>query len=218
MGGFDAAGRRRGVLRRRTAALVPGRQHRPARPRTRGGTGSPGSRTTTSSPASEPSPRSEPRGPRGLASAAWTPRPAVEPGDIDPDLDRPGWDIALAVSAGGAVGGLARLGLNTLLPRSGAGFPWATCIENVAGCLLIGVLMAYVLDVWPPSRYRRPFLGTGVLGGFTTFSAYTSDTRALLQAGHAATALVYLAISLLLGLAAVVAGLRLVRSMHRATA
>jgi CrcB protein len=138
----------------------------------------------------------------------------IEQGDIDPDLDRPRWGIALAVSAGGAVGGLARLGLNTLLPRSGAGFPWATCVENVTGCLLIGVLMAFVVDVWPPNRYRRPFLGTGVLGGFTTFSAYTSDTRALLQAGHAATALAYLAVSLLLGLAGVVVGLRLVRTLR----
>ena len=50
----------------------------------------------------------------------------VEPEDIDPDLDRPRWDFALVVAAGGALGGLARLGLNTLLPRTGSGFPWAT--------------------------------------------------------------------------------------------
>ena len=116
----------------------------------------------------------------------------IEPDDIDPDLDSPRWDIALVVSAGGAIGGLSRLGLCTLLPRSGAGFPWATCVENVVGCLLIGVLMAYVLDVWAPNRYRRPFLGTGILGGFTT----------------------YLALSLLLGLAAVVAGRWLVHTLR----
>jgi CrcB protein len=109
------------------------------------------------------------------------------------------------VALGGALGGGARYALNQALPR-GDGFPWATFTENVTGCFLLAVLMVVLLEVLPPMRYARPFLGVGVLGGFTTFSTYTADTRALLASGQAGIALAYLLGSVMAGLVAVVFG------------
>lgn len=117
------------------------------------------------------------------------------------------WDVLAVIAAGGAVGSLARWGLGRAFAVPPGRFPWATFVTNVSGCLLIGALMVFVLDVWPPSRYRRPFLGVGVLGGFTTFSTYLLDTHGLLAARHPGTALTYLVGSLVAGLAAVWLGI-----------
>jgi CrcB protein len=136
----------------------------------------------------------------------------VDPFDAAPARDRV-WDIALAVACGGALGGAARYALNTGLPSSPEQFPAATFIENVTGCLVLSALMVYLLEVWRPSRYLRPFLGVGVLGGFTTFSAYTSQTRVLLQEGEVPTAFLYLFGSVAAGLAAVWLGATLARAV-----
>lgn len=127
---------------------------------------------------------------------------------VDPDLPAPDsvgafirrsrrvrprrWDIVLVVGAGGALGAAARWWLNELWPTAPGSFPWSTFVENVSGSLVLGALMVFLLEVWRPLRYARPFLGVGVLGGFTTFSTYTSDTGALLRDGHQPMALVYL--------------------------
>jgi len=121
------------------------------------------------------------------------------------------WDILAVIAIGGALGSLARWTLSRLLPHPADAFPWATFDTNVSGCLLLGVLMVFVLDVLPPSRYLRPFLGVGVLGGFTTFSTYMLDARGLLVAGRTATAGAYLFGSLFAGLVAVWAGVTLAR-------
>jgi CrcB protein len=120
-------------------------------------------------------------------------------------------DVAAVVAAGGALGGLARWALNEIVPAAGGGFPWSTLVENVSGSFLLGALMVFLLDVWPPGRYLRPFLGVGVLGGFTTFSTYTSETRALLLDGQVVLAVVYLLGTVVAGLAAAWAGLVLAR-------
>ncbi len=92
-------------------------------------------------------------------------------------------------------------------------FPWATLAANVTGCLLLGVLMVLLLDVWRPGRYLRPFLAVGVLGGFTTFSAYTAETLALLQEGRVPVALAYVFGSVLSGLLATWAGIAVTGSL-----
>jgi CrcB protein len=120
--------------------------------------------------------------------------------------------VLAVISAGGGVGSLARWGLTLVWPASTIGFPVATAVANVIGCLAIGVLMVFVLDILPPSRYTRPFLGVGVLGGFTTFSSAMLDTRAQLVARHQAQACGYLFGSLLAGLMAVWLGMALARS------
>lgn len=127
---------------------------------------------------------------------------------VDPDLAgvaypvasrrRPGraqqrrWDVAVVIALGGSLGAAARWMLNETWPTPPGGFPWSTFVENVSGSLVLGALMVLLLDVWRPRRYARPFLAVGVLGGYTTFSAYAADTGALLRAGHSALALVYL--------------------------
>jgi fluoride exporter len=121
------------------------------------------------------------------------------------------WDILLVIAAGGALGSLARWGLGEALSTERGGFPWGTFIENVSGGFALGVLMVFVIDVWPPSRYVRPFLGVGVLGGFTTFSTYLLDTRALVVAERAPLAAVYLFGTLATGIAAVWLGIAVAR-------
>jgi CrcB protein len=113
------------------------------------------------------------------------------------------WDILLVVAAGGALGSIARWGVGRALPWSADRFPAATLLENVSGGLALGILMVLLLDVWPPSRYARPFLGVGVLGGYTTFSTYALESRDLLAGGRPGLAMTYLGVSLLGGLAAV---------------
>ena len=75
-----------------------------------------------------------------------------------------------AVSAGGVLGALARLGITTAWPPPPGGFPWSTWLVNVSGCFLIGVLLTLIARFRPEQRLLRPFLGVGVLGGYTTFS------------------------------------------------
>jgi CrcB protein len=129
-----------------------------------------------------------------------------------PRLLRERWDILLVIAAGGALGSLGRWSLTVALPHAPDQVPWATGLANVSGALVLGALMVLILDVWPPSRYVRPFLGVGVLGGYTTFSTYMLDSRTLLTSGHPAVAFGYLIGSVLTGLAAVWAGVLLTRT------
>ena len=121
------------------------------------------------------------------------------------------WAIVGAVSAGGVVGAEARYAVGTMIHPSEGDFPWGTFTVNLSGCLLIGVLMVLISDVWPSQRLLRPFLGTGVLGGYTTFSTYIVDIQRLVATGAARTALAYLAATVVGALLAVQLGLSLTR-------
>lgn len=74
---------------------------------------------------------------------------------------------------------------------------------NVVGCAVIGVFMVVISEVWAAHRLVRPFFGTGVLGGFTTFSTYAVDIERLVDADRARTGLAYLGLTLCAALAAV---------------
>ncbi|MGR3485763.1 MAG: fluoride efflux transporter FluC [Paracoccaceae bacterium] len=102
----------------------------------------------------------------------------------------------LQIMAGGALGAGARGALGLWLPG-----PWTTLAVNVAGCFAIGLL-------WSSLGRAHPFLVTGLLGGFTTFSAFSLDALRLLDEGRTATALSYVAASVALSLAAVALGAR----------
>ncbi|MDX2863112.1 fluoride efflux transporter CrcB, partial [Streptomyces scabiei] len=103
----------------------------------------------------------------------------------------------------GVFGPAARYGASLLWPTAAAGFPWTTFWVNVAGCCVIGLFMVVITEGRPVHRLVRPFFGTGVLGGFTTFSTYAVDIQRLMEEGRPGTALAYLAATLLAALAAV---------------
>jgi CrcB protein len=111
--------------------------------------------------------------------------------------------VIAVVALGGAIGACARYGAALLWPTAVGAFPWTTLVVNAVGCAVIGVFMVLITEVWSAHRLVRPFFGTGVLGGFTTFSTYATDIRALIDGGHARTGLAYLALTLLAALAAV---------------
>ena len=97
--------------------------------------------------------------------------------------------LVAAVAVGGAVGALARWGLTEAFPVSADAFPWTTFAVNVTGALALALLPA--LAVVRRSRALAVGLGPGVLGGYTTLSTYSEQTRALLDHGEVVTAACY---------------------------
>jgi len=121
----------------------------------------------------------------------------------------------LLVFLGGGIGAAARHGVNRIaMAWLGPAFPWGTLAVNVIGSLAMGLLIATFASVpGGVSNNLRLFLATGVLGGFTTFSAFSLDALTLWERGQALPALGYIAASLILSLAAIAAGLLLGRSI-----
>ncbi len=117
----------------------------------------------------------------------------------------------LLAAIGGALGALARWGVAEALPRADGGWPWATLLVNLTGCLLIGVLTGALAGRSPEPAWARPFLAVGVLGGFTTYSAFAVEAVGLAEAGRVAAAGGYVLASVLGGVLAVAAGVRAVR-------
>jgi fluoride exporter len=121
--------------------------------------------------------------------------------------------ILAVIACGGVSGSGARYGIGVAFPRGQDGWPWATLLINITGCLLIGVLMVLIVDVWVAHRLVRPFLGVGVLGGYTTFSAYTIEALQLIEAGRPAVAVAYLVVTVVAALTAVQLGVSLTRAL-----
>ncbi|MCM2578440.1 fluoride efflux transporter CrcB [Streptomyces meridianus] len=135
-----------------------------------------------------------------------------EPRDPDVDLHVPAqrreWSrgqltLVATVALGGGVGATARYGASLLWPTAPDSFPWTTLAVNAVGCAVIGVFMVVITDVWAAHRLVRPFFGTGVLGGFTTFSTYAVDIQQLVVHGRAAAGLAYMAATVCVALASV---------------
>lgn len=121
----------------------------------------------------------------------------------------------LLVAAGGALGAGARHLVSDLFLRQfGSAWPWGTLFINVTGSLLLGLLVGGLAFRGGEGQAQlRLLLGTGVLGGFTTFSAYSLETVQLIERGRVGSALVYAFGSVALGVAGVFAGLWLARRL-----
>ncbi len=117
----------------------------------------------------------------------------------------------ILVMAGGAVGAALRFQLARLLPVSAGGLPWPTFAANVAGGLAMGVLAAWALRQGDAGEPMRLLLGVGLLGGFTTFSAFSLEMAMMFERGQTMLALSYALASVVLALIAVFAGLALGR-------
>jgi CrcB protein len=116
-----------------------------------------------------------------------------------------------AVFAGGFIGAAARAGLVEALPPKPGAWPWSTFIVNVAGAFLLGWLVTRLQERLPLSAYRRPFVGTGMCGALTTFSAMQLELLQMLDGRHYGLALGYASASVALGFLAVAAASNLVR-------
>lgn len=128
-------------------------------------------------------------------------------GAREPFRARLGRRVLAVVALGGLLGGTARYALGLTFPAPAGTFPLTTFVINVSGSFLLALLLVYVLEIWPPTRYVRAFAGVGFLGSFTTFSTWMVDSDRLLGHGHPAAAAVNVFGSLAAGLAATVLGL-----------
>ena len=124
-------------------------------------------------------------------------------------------DVLAVIAAGGMLGASARYGIVQLMPTRPDEFPWATFWTNVSGSFLLGLLLAVLLERFPPTRLVRPFLATGILGAFTTMSTYQVEIALLIRDGHALTGITYGAGSLIAGLAVAYAGMAAGRLVAR---
>lgn len=141
-----------------------------------------------------------------------------QPRPVDPDVDltvpdqrletRPReWDLLAVIALGGIAGAEARYGLARWVTHPAGTMPWSTVVINTIGSFLLGLLMAWI-DARGAHRLVRPFVGVGVLGGFTTFSTFAVDTDALLHDHRPGVALGYAAVTLLACAVAVFAAYR----------
>ncbi|RYZ92106.1 MAG: fluoride efflux transporter CrcB [Moraxellaceae bacterium] len=110
----------------------------------------------------------------------------------------------ILVAMGGAIGSMARYGLSALVIKqvNPTNFPWGTFSVNILGCMLAGVFLLAAESMQSMSQEARLFIVTGLLGGFTTFSAFGIETLALLRRGELLMAISYASLSIILGVLA----------------
>jgi len=130
--------------------------------------------------------------------------PHRRPGRVEPD-------VLAVIAVGAMLGAAARFKLAEALPTKPGHFPWATLWTNLSGSFLLGFLMIVLLERFPPTRYVRPFLATGILGAFTTMSTYAVETALLMKDDHTATAVLYGVGSVAAGLAVAYVGIAIAR-------
>ncbi len=118
----------------------------------------------------------------------------------------------LQVALGGAIGASARYMTNVAAMRLiGPGFPWGTVVANVAGSFLMGVIVVALAH--KDATRMAPFLMTGLLGGFTTFSAFSLDALTIWERGQTGLAAAYVLGSVILSLGGIVAGMAVTRGV-----
>ena len=124
--------------------------------------------------------------------------------------DRDGRELA-AIFAGGALGALLRVWIGTTLSGGAPGWPWATFVINVTGSFALAYFATRLQERLPQSSYRRPFLGTGFCGAYTTFSTMQVEVLRIIDRDRYGLAVAYAATSLAAGYLAIWIGTALVR-------
>ena len=120
----------------------------------------------------------------------------------------------LLVFVGGGIGASLRHAVNLISARGlGTAFPWGTFLINISGSLVMGLIAGYLAFKGGASQPWRLFLMTGILGGYTTFSAFSLDAALLYERGEIGSALFYVLGSVVLSIAGLFAGLALVRHL-----
>jgi len=124
-------------------------------------------------------------------------------------------EVLGVIVIGGVIGALSRYQIGHSWPTGTWNFPFATLTINLVGCFVIGLFLVAITEMITPHRLLRPFFGTGVLGGFTTFSSYALDITTLLRTGHQGLALAYLAATAIGGVVAVSFGMLVMRQLGK---
>lgn len=120
--------------------------------------------------------------------------------------------MIFAIASGGALGAVLRHFLNNAVTHlMGTSFPWGIFLINILGSLVMGILVGLFAHIWQPQAEMKAFLTVGILGGFTTFSTFSLDAVMLLERGAYVPAALYCLGSVVLAIAALFAGLYLVR-------
>ncbi len=120
----------------------------------------------------------------------------------------------LIVFLGGGIGAALRHGVNLAASRTaGTAFPYGTITVNIVGSLAMGLIAGYFAFKSGPSQHWQLFLTTGILGGFTTFSAFSLDAALLYERGAIGMAALYVGASVLVSIAALFAGLTIIRNL-----
>ena len=121
--------------------------------------------------------------------------------------------LILAIGTGSFIGGVFRYLLSLMIQsKTATQFPLGTLTVNIIGCFFIGIVMGF-FDKGQISHEWKLFLATGILGGFTTFSAFSIETFTLFREGHTGYALLYVLISVLLGLLATYIGYLIAKNL-----
>jgi len=121
--------------------------------------------------------------------------------------------VYLIVFLGGGIGAALRHGINVAFARlMGTGFPWSTLTINITGSLVMGIIAGYFAFKGDASQHWRLFLTTGILGGYTTFSAFSLDVALLYERGEIGLAALYVGASVAISILGLFAGLALARS------
>lgn len=116
--------------------------------------------------------------------------------------------MLLSVAAGGATGAVARYWLSGQLQHLfGASLPWGTLAVNVLGCAVLGVLVQLMAQIWSPAPELRAFLTVGLLGAMTTFSAFSLEVMLMIETGDWFSAALYIALSVILSVGALMLAL-----------
>jgi CrcB protein len=108
-------------------------------------------------------------------------------------------DVVAVIAVGGMIGSTGRYLLAEAVPVAPGQFPWTTFWTNMTGSFMLGYLLVILIERFPPTRYLRPFVATGILGAYTTMSTFLVETAELIKDGHAGTGLLYGFSSLVFG-------------------